>query len=157
MSGERRCGDCTACCTVLGVVELGKPAFTPCGSCRTRPPFGCAIYATRPAECATFRCGWLEGVGTNADRPDRSGVVLSVTKSESLGMEIVQLHELRDGTTQTGRGAALLRLSLTGAPLVVVLRPDGRRTLHGEPSIIRKVDDLLAKTGKSPGDVGWIR
>lgn len=151
---DRRCGDCTACCTALGVPTLDKPAFSACSHLRSCPA-GCAIYASRPAECASFRCGWLDGVGSNADRPDRSGVILSATDSRSLGISYVQAHEVRPGAAETGRGRALVDLARRAVPLVVILRPNGSRSLVGAPEVIDRVRSLLAQTGKSEADVGW--
>jgi len=53
----RSCGDCTMCCKVLAVAAMNKPLLTWCPQCQIGK--GCAIYATRPAECAEFACLWL--------------------------------------------------------------------------------------------------
>ncbi len=73
---KRTCGDCTACCTRLRIEALHKP------QCRACPHLadagGCGIYERRPNECRTFICGWLLGWGTEDDRPDKSGVIVTV-------------------------------------------------------------------------------
>src|SRR5260221_13659539 len=48
---NRRCGECTACCTFMVVTELKKPAKVPCPNCSAA---GCAIYESRPLTCR----GW---------------------------------------------------------------------------------------------------
>jgi len=69
----RECGTCQACCTLLRVFELNKPEGTPCSHlCAT----GCQQYATRPASCVAFTCGWLAGDMSEAMRPDLSGVLI---------------------------------------------------------------------------------
>lgn len=68
------CGECTACCTVLAIQELGKP---PGKDCKYLATWGCGIYNSRPGTCREFRCGWLNGLGGAGQRPDRLGVVLS--------------------------------------------------------------------------------
>lgn len=70
---ERACGDCAACCMVLGVRELDKPA---CQRCDHQVAKGCGVYAERPSSCRVYRCAWLDGLGERRDRPDRLGVVL---------------------------------------------------------------------------------
>ena len=41
----RSCGDCQACCTVVGVQELSKPHWT---RCRHQCGVGCAITKSAP-------------------------------------------------------------------------------------------------------------
>lgn len=70
----RECGSCTACCSVLAIVELQKPPRRACDHlCRS----GCGIYAARPASCREFHCLWLRGAidGDEALRPDQLGVM----------------------------------------------------------------------------------
>ena len=57
------CGECRACCVVLGFearpdeLPFAKPAGEPCPHlCAS----GCAIYAARPPVCRRFRCAWLQ-------------------------------------------------------------------------------------------------
>lgn len=74
------CGDCTACCTLMAVVELDKPR---CVSCKHLDK-GCGIYATRPQSCREFECIWLQTQKTSAPwpkrlRPDRCGVMFTPT------------------------------------------------------------------------------
>lgn len=71
----RRCGHCSACCVEIDVVELKKRTHTRCplqGAHR-----GCSIHGTDavPDACTTFMCQWLLGMGSNADRPDKIGVI----------------------------------------------------------------------------------
>jgi hypothetical protein len=64
----RNCGECSLCCVLPAIPELGKPANTPCEHLTAN---GCGIYAKRPEVCRRFRCHWLDGEGT--DRPDAVG------------------------------------------------------------------------------------
>jgi hypothetical protein len=75
---ERRCGDCSACCTLLGVAALNKPENARCK--HQREPGGCDVYDVRPEGCRNYRCLWhrLPG-GDPAEfitRPDVLGVML---------------------------------------------------------------------------------
>lgn len=70
----RVCGDCTACCTVLEIGALAKPAGV---SCHNLCASGCRIYDQRPENpCQTFRCAWLQGFLDEEDRPDKSGGIV---------------------------------------------------------------------------------
>jgi hypothetical protein len=53
----RTCGACNLCCKVSAIKELQKPAGQWCPHAKTGQ--GCAIHGRHPAECQTFRCGWL--------------------------------------------------------------------------------------------------
>lgn len=53
----RSCDGCTACCKLLSIPELKKPAQTWCEQCDIGK--GCRIYDTRPTDCRTFFCGWV--------------------------------------------------------------------------------------------------
>lgn len=72
----RSCGECSACCTVLGVDDLKPPKadYEACRHCRLTG--SCGIYADRPPSCASYRCGWLDGWLDDEHRPDRLGAVL---------------------------------------------------------------------------------
>lgn len=73
---RRRCGHCTACCKILPVPEVGKPALTRCQ--HQRHGKGCAIYADRPLSCRLWSCLWLTTDAATAElsRPDRSHYVI---------------------------------------------------------------------------------
>lgn len=72
----RVCGDCTACCTILQVVELNKPINTPCPHCTAH---NCAIYSSRPLTCRIWSCEWWLGrLGlTDGQRPDKLGLMFA--------------------------------------------------------------------------------
>lgn len=77
------CEGCTACCRLLGIVELNKPEGQFCPHCPAGAA-GCAIYETRPQSCRTFECAWLmfKKMGKPLPerlRPDRSRVVVNIT------------------------------------------------------------------------------
>jgi len=53
----RGCGQCTLCCKLMWVDEIGKPGGTWCPHVvRGR---GCGIYAERPQACRAFHCGYI--------------------------------------------------------------------------------------------------
>lgn len=85
---DRECGPCTACCTAVGVPELGKGTYE---ACAHLCDVGCGIYEDRPASCRTFACQWLRGVlevdGSvdMALRPDACGVIFDYQPESAFG------------------------------------------------------------------------
>jgi hypothetical protein len=71
---SKSCGDCTACCTIMGVASLNKPHYT---SCKHICHQGCAIYKDKPTECSVWECAWKSGWidGDERRRPDNLGVM----------------------------------------------------------------------------------
>ena len=73
----RDCDGCTLCCKVMGIKELEKPSGVWCEHCEMG--VGCRIYASRPAECASFTCGYLAIAALGEEwKPSRSKIVLSL-------------------------------------------------------------------------------
>lgn len=69
----RKCGDCKACCVLLPVRVLDKPANVPCKHlCAS----GCGIYPNWPDLCNRWECAWRSGELGPYDRPDKSGVII---------------------------------------------------------------------------------
>jgi len=76
-AATRVCGECSLCCTVLRVDELGKLGGEPCPQLRDAAK-GCAIYEQRPRICRAYRCMWLRGYLEERDRPDRLGAIVEL-------------------------------------------------------------------------------
>lgn len=74
--GERACGSCSLCCTVLRVDDLAKLGGRSC--MHQTVDAGCAVYPGRPKICRAYRCAWLAGAFDDEDRPDRLGAVLDL-------------------------------------------------------------------------------
>lgn len=74
LADQRLCGDCQACCELIGVKEFGKPYAH---KCQHQCSLGCGIYAQRPASCRDYNCIWkfTETLPDEA-RPDLCGVLL---------------------------------------------------------------------------------
>ena len=78
----RDCGECTLCCKVLGIAALDKPLGRWCPHCALGK--GCTVYETRPEECRTFDCLWLQRETLGPEwRPDRAKFVLCATPDNS--------------------------------------------------------------------------
>lgn len=143
----RTCGDCTACCTVMGVKSIDKPEGTPCSKlCKA----GCSVYAERPDDCRDFSCVWLQDDGRvlrNMERPDRVGVMFDVTQEGSkLGNALV---------ARTVRPGAFLELAATrlikklARRTLIVLVDGERRGLVGPEDLIKKANKIAIREVRS--------
>ena len=66
------CGNCTLCCELPPLAEIGKKAGELCIYCEE----GCNRYETRPEPCKEFECAYYQvEVANEALRPDRCGVM----------------------------------------------------------------------------------
>ena len=77
---KRECGGCTLCCKLLAVPAIEKPQDKWCKHCTIG--VGCAINGSeqRPEACGLFDCLWLQGYGSEDMKPDKSKVVMGMTK-----------------------------------------------------------------------------
>jgi hypothetical protein len=75
---ERRCGECTLCCTLLPVVALKKKGGERCINQRG---LGCKVHDKEgfPVECKLWNCRWLiDKTTTKLLRPDISHYVIDI-------------------------------------------------------------------------------
>jgi hypothetical protein len=120
MKTERRCGNCTACCTAIGVPSIGKE---PWEDCRHRTDHNCAAFKTAPPECREFECAWKLGAFRVKDRPDRLGLVIWGIQLEhpKVGKHF-QVHVTREGAEDRERGRRIIVALLSQAPVAIVRR-----------------------------------
>ncbi|HSH76550.1 MAG TPA: hypothetical protein VLA09_12750 [Longimicrobiales bacterium] len=128
----RVCGPCSACCTVMGVPEIGKGTHEICAHlCGA----GCAIYADRPGSCRAFDCQWLRGVlevdetVDNDLRPDSCGVIFDYRPDTAFG-DVYMAWEVEPGASDGGHAREIID-GLQEASLVMTMRPppDGEKEL----------------------------
>jgi hypothetical protein len=123
----RQCGECTACCTALAVQELDKPRYRPC---QHLGEAGCGAYQSRPGSCRDYQCLWLQGFLGDEDRPDRLGVIVTVTRDPhrpELG-NIPMLVEYQPGALRKPRVIDSIRQFREHKP-VVVITPAGQAVM----------------------------
>lgn len=70
------CGECTACCTVFSIPEIGKEKHVKCSYCSN----GCTIHDERPDTCRNYECLYIQSEWEEDLRPDKCGVILDKTK-----------------------------------------------------------------------------
>lgn len=114
----------------VSAIPKGRNVWCPHAS---REGAGCSIYADRPAPCRDWSCAWLLGhpAFLESDKPDRIGVVASVT-----GPARISLNEGRPGALEgtqelVGRlvalGETVTLLPVSGRPTVVGVDADSVR------------------------------
>ena len=124
---ERSCGECRACCTVLGFdAEPGESNFhKPAGEpCRHLVQIGCAIYPERPPVCRRFECGWLSAPNLPDElRPDRSGVLFCTNDNPLADGYAVFAYEMRPGASDEDLPRWLIE-ELSEQITLFIIRPD---------------------------------
>jgi len=90
----QECGECTLCCTVLGVDELFKPPGEECRHLDNKKR--CLDYEERPKTCKEFDCAWrLEFMVGDELRPDKIGVVVWARQWVAGYESVAQIHAMR--------------------------------------------------------------
>ncbi len=140
----RSCGECSACCTVLGVRDLEppKPDYVACSDCR--PGGGCSRYTTRPPTCEGYQCLWLTGAlgDDESTRPDRLGLVFDVYDTPADGGE--PGIYARAVWPDAPREHEELLFTLAAKLLIVVIYDAKRRGLIGPEHRLAAFRRLLA-------------
>lgn len=142
----------------MGITALNKREGDPCPN--LKPPVrgkpGCACYATRPDECRTWDCMWLQGIGEEDHRPDKSGFLLaSGFLDAERTLYVVQLRASRPGGLSDNHVAFEVARSLA-RDHVLLLVEGPHRTLFGTEARLGPVRAYLARVGPD-ADVGVPR
>lgn len=91
------CGNCTACCTLLPIAEIGKPINTPCQHCDK----GCTIYQGKPKTCTEFECAYIQGKQLPEKlRPDKCGIIFYKRTDHIFTGAIIGGAEVTDAAKQ---------------------------------------------------------
>lgn len=90
---NNKCKGCTACCLVESVQEIGKPSYSLCEHACA----GCSIYQDRPESCREYTCSYLASLLGHEEkwRPDKCGLLFSVTFDPQSGMYDLWVYETR--------------------------------------------------------------
>jgi len=135
---SRTCGECRACCIVLGFEAredespFRKAAGLPCPQLAA---CGCAIYAERPPVCRRFECGWLNAPNLPDElRPDRCGVLFCTNESALGPGHAVYAYEMRPGAAD-GRLPSWLMREIAREMTVVLVRGEEREVLTADPEV----------------------
>lgn len=132
----RECGECTVCCELIGVPELGKPAYSQCEhACG-----GCQIYETKPSVCGLFECLWLQGTIINDDlRPDKCGLMTYLPLDYIIPKTMV-VKEAWDGALQTKESLIYIKVLALRYLCYIIkyLDEEPRRYVVGPPHLVKQ-------------------
>lgn len=81
----RQCEGCQACCEAKKIPALNLSAWQ---SCPHQSSTGCANYSQRPDGCRYYTCVWVDGWGTEKQRPDRIQMIFELAAGPFGGMEV---------------------------------------------------------------------
>lgn len=151
----RQCGTCTACCqgTGLAAPAVNKDRWVRCDRLRDEPRADhtqpiCTVYPERPDGCRAFECLWLQGLVGAPYRPDRCGLMLTVTAERDVFVadgdavrQAVIAYEVWPGAADRGDGFQMIR-ELAKRVLVVLRRQDGI-VLSGPPAMVAQAQRAL--------------
>jgi hypothetical protein len=116
MDTDRQCGGCTACCKALGIIEIGKSPGKWCKHCTIGR--GCQIYTARPEGCQVFKCTWLNGIGSENERPDKTNLVGEHQDVDGIGLTLC-LFEVEEGALRTEYASRMTNAHLVMGVCVV--------------------------------------
>lgn len=137
---EHVCGECTMCCKLLGVEEIGKAPNQWCGHCAIGS--GCQIYATRPKSCQEFECLWLQTPDMPEElRPDRSKVVLWMTTDNK--RLIAGVDPARPDAYKEGMMGRTLDVLIEKGLDVIVVNGDKRKAISGSTKGMQELVQVL--------------
>jgi hypothetical protein len=104
------------CCEIVEVGEIDKPAGSLCRHYNN----GCTLFnkKERPMVCKSFQCGWLRGFGEEKDRPDKIGLMLSISNFNG-GVWIFAIETKEDAINTTGKDIILDIIDKVDIPVIV--------------------------------------
>jgi len=74
---NNKCGECTLCCELLPIPEIGKSENVLCTDCTLKK--GCNIYNERPESCVNFDCLYISSNEMELElRPDNCNVIFDM-------------------------------------------------------------------------------
>lgn len=143
---KRECGDCRACCTIMGVDEVQKPTYK---RCQHVGMFGCTIYATRPESCRDFQCMWLQGAIDADDhvellRPDKLKVMFEFQADTKFG-PVFKAWEVEPGASD--RPAAKTIIETIAAQHLLLIMGQKKRILCGPKEDVKRAERIVAAHG----------
>lgn len=149
---ERKCGDCTACCTVMGVPELEKPGDEKCPNEGAK---GCGIYGSRPESCRGYECLWLRGEFNEDERPDQVGLLFNRGEIVGVGDVMMGRVVVDDSIMLDPTNAAttmVARLTRSEDQIVSVRRTTGDTSLLGRPEKMQAFISRSVAQAQAQGD-----
>ena len=157
MEPIRQCGECSVCCKVTQVegTDFTKLPGVTCPLLSHKDGKAiCARYGqdNRPDCCDQFRCGWLRGFGSETDRPDQCGVMLSINSFNG-GPWIFAIETKKNALRTSGKSIVIDMTRKYNLPVIVVDHKSNFPNDKGDYIVIK--NSLLPRTKKIKGKLLW--
>ena len=98
---------------------------------------------SRPGVCSSFQCAWLRGWGLDEDRPDVSGVLLSINEMNG-GRWVFAVETKKDAVLTSGRNIVIDIAFAVDIPVIVVDHGSTPPNDTGDRVVVK--DKLLARS-----------
>ena len=145
------CQDCTGCCKVFEVKEVGKPFGQACqhlGPTIFGP--GCTIYETRPQACKHYVCLWLDSQRRQrpserlpeALKPEACKVVMGWPWGEDRATLFVYPYPGHDDAWRREPVASHLKGILSRGGKLVIVTGETRIAIKGDMAFIGTEDEF---------------
>jgi hypothetical protein len=111
---------------------------------------GCTLYGQedRPNICSKFQCLWLKGHGDEEDRPDKSGIMLSINDDSGIWAFIIEVEQ--DALITKGKNIVLDVIGHISVPGIVVSYTSKPPNDTGDLVIVK--EELFDRSTKITGD-----
>lgn len=127
------CGECSLCCTLLGVSSIDKPPNQHCPHCPTGKG-GCQIYDRQPKQCEGFECGFLTAPLAVKFRPDNIHFIIT-GEDRKLRCQFIDVDPKFPHATETPNGRFLIGMMRAGGYRDIVVTMGGaRRVISDSPA-----------------------
>jgi hypothetical protein len=138
---NRRCGSCSACCEVLPIEEVDSPRYTACK--HQRGSYNCcSIYPDRPSFCSKFKCAWLHGNFSIADRPNKIGCFVTSDRSSDFG-DFLSFREIYPSSLHSHRVNTLINRCLKKKINIVLIYVNGEREARGSEEFLKGIRSVI--------------
>jgi uncharacterized protein len=143
----RECGSCIACCTTMGVPELGKKSGVKCPHVCGK---GCSIYETRPDSCRGWNCLWVAGYLPEALKPEKCGVIWDDSYHSMFDQKMFTARELRPRALEEKENQAWLA-DVISRVLVLVMTHDGKKSVLGPKEKVAQLEAYILRKSEKQG------
>jgi hypothetical protein len=116
----RDCKECTLCCVVSEIPELGKSAYLKCKYVCESPMGSCSVHSTeiQPERCKSFDCLWKQGYGEDKSRPDKIGILPFVSNFNG-GYWIFIVETIKDAVVTIAKDFLITITKISNIPLII--------------------------------------
>jgi len=147
----RTCNECTECC-LEAFVQFRDFKKLQGKECPYQYKKGCLLIESpeRPKVCHDYYCSWMRGAGNDKDRPDKSGIIISINNLNG-GVFIFARERKENSVKTTGKNILTQVITQANIPAIVTDFSTPLGQDFGDYCIIK--ENLLKNTNKMRGDL----